>query len=79
MIPGLNTNIDRDNRRWHIQTELTPGDPPVFITQVFFEGAVTETTRVFGPQGATLSDLLRAQRQAHGAVVEAVRSAEKSG
>ena len=74
MIPGLNTNVERDEERWHIQTELTSNAPAFFTTQVFHHGAVLSTKRVSVPSGASLGELLKAQRQAHVAVVEAVQA-----
>ena len=74
MIPGLNTNIERGDRRWHIQTEAAPSQPTMFTTQVFYEGAVVKTTHVPAPPGATLGALLKAQRRAHAEVVNWVET-----
>ena len=74
MIPGLNTNVDRDDDRWHIQTELTSNTPAIFTTQVFHRGAVISTTQVSMASDVGLGELLKAQRRAHSAVVEAVQA-----
>ena len=75
MIPGLNTNIELGDRRWHVQTELPPGEPPIFRTQVFHEGVVVSTTSTPAPEDASLTDLLRTQRRAHAAAIAALREA----
>lgn len=74
MIPGLNTNVDRDGERWHIQTEMTAQEPAIFTTQIFHHGVVVSTKQVPAPPRAGLGDLLKVQRQAHAAVVAVVEA-----
>lgn len=40
MFPGFNTEIECDNLRYHIQTEVLPGKDPAILTLVYRGGAI---------------------------------------